>query len=93
MGDTDYFQPLTREDRITVLLYRAGILLSTVIIGISAFIVLGTLRASEPPGPPFMVSGLVLNSMLLALYFSVGLSVFFIHLYIGKFYRTLKKIY
>jgi len=31
--------------------------------------------------------------MLLLLYFSVGLSVFFIHLYVGKFYRLLKKVY
>jgi uncharacterized integral membrane protein len=92
MGDTDYFQPLTREDRITVILYRTGIFVSTLIIGISAFMVFRVLQ-SHINSFPFISSGLVLNVMLLVLYFSVGLSVFFIHLYIGKFYRVLKKIY
>ena len=93
MGDTKLFQPLTREDKITVFLYRAGIFLSTLIISISAFIIFKSLPADATQGFPFIISGLSLNIMLLVLYFSVGLSVFFIHLYIGQFYRTLKKIY
>ena len=93
MGDTKLFQPLTREDKITVFLYRAGIFLSTLIISISAFIIFKSLQADATQGFPFIISGLSLNIMLLVLYFSVGLSVFFIHLYIGQFYRTLKKVY
>ena len=93
MGDTKLFQPLTREDKITVFLYRAGIFLSTLIISISAFIIFKSLQADDTQVLPFIISGLSLNIMLLVLYFSVGLSVFFIHLYIGQFYRTLKKIY
>ncbi|PKL51795.1 MAG: hypothetical protein CVV37_04640 [Nitrospira bacterium HGW-Nitrospira-1] len=93
MGDTNLFQTLTKEDKITVVLYRTGIFLSTLIISISAFIVFKSLQAADTQVFPFIISGLSLNVMLLVLYFSVGLSVFFIHLYIGKFYRALKKIY
>lgn len=92
MGEKNYFQPLTKEDKITVVLYRAGILLSAVILGFSAFIVFKSLPGAGEE-IPFIISGLSLNILLLILYFSVGLSVFFIHLYIGKFHRILKKIY
>jgi len=93
MGDTNLFQPLTKEDKITVVLYRAGLLLSMLIISISAFIVFRSLQSDDTQAFPFIISGLSLNILLLALYFCIGLSVFFIHLYIGKFYRVLKKIY
>jgi len=93
MGDTNYFQPLTREDRITVILYRTGIFISTLTIGIAGFMLIRVLQFNGPQAFSFISSGLVLNIMLLVLYFSVGLSVFFIHLYIGKFYRVLKRIY
>jgi uncharacterized integral membrane protein len=93
MGDTTYYQPLTKEDKITVILYRTGIFLSAAIIGLCAFLVFKGLQNDGTQDFPFIVSGLSLNILLLILYFSVGLSVFFIHLYIGKFYRTLKKIY
>ncbi|MDH4231409.1 MAG: DUF2301 domain-containing membrane protein [Nitrospirota bacterium] len=91
MGEKNYFQPLTKEDKITVVLYRTGIFLSALILSLAAFIVFKSL----PGGGdfPFIISGLSLNILLLILYFSVGLSVFFIHLYIGKFHRILKKIY
>jgi len=93
MGDTNLFQPLTKEDKITVFLYRTGIFLSTLIISISAFIIFKSLQPDDTQVFPFIISGISLNIMLLVLHFSVGLSVFFIHLYIGKFYRVLKKIY
>ena len=93
MGDTNVFQPLTKEDKITVFLYRTGIFLSTLIISTSAFIIFKSLQPDDSQIFPFIISGLSLNIMLLVLYFSVGLSVFFIHLYIGQFYRTLKKVY
>ena len=38
MGDYQQFQPLTREDRITTILYRSGIFLSAVLMTIAAFI-------------------------------------------------------
>jgi uncharacterized integral membrane protein len=93
MGDTNLFQPLTKEDKITVFLYRTGIFLSTLIIGISAFIIFKSLQSDGTQVFPFIISGFSINILLLVLYFSVGLSVFFIHLYIGQFYRTLKKVY
>lgn len=89
MGDYQQFQPLTKEDRITTLLYRTGIFLSAMLIAIAAFIAIS-------PGMrdwPLIYTGLGANIIIVSLYFSVGLSVFFIHLYIGKFHRILKKIY
>ena len=32
MGETEYFQPLTPGDKISVILYRAGIVLSTLLV-------------------------------------------------------------
>jgi uncharacterized integral membrane protein len=92
MGEKAYFQPLTKEDKITVILYRTGIFLSALVMAIYAYIAFESSRLG-PEAYPSVVSGLTLNILLLILYFSVGLSVFFIHLYIGKFYRILKKVY
>jgi len=93
MGERSYYQPLTREDKITVILYRVGIFLSTVTICISA--VLAVLGLTDPDviNYPVVYSGLAVDILLLILYFSIGLSVFFIHLYVGRFHRVLKKIY
>lgn len=89
MGEKEFFQPLTREDKITVVLYRIGILLSALIIALAAFIAVKSGSQAYSP----IVSGKTMNILLLLLYLSVGISVFFIHLYVGKFYRVLKKIY
>ncbi len=93
MGETEIFQPLTREDKITVVLYRIGIFISTVIISVSALIAVKTVRSPDILDIPIIYSGLAANLLILSLYFSTGLSVFFIHLYVGKFYRLLKRIY
>ena len=93
MGEKSDFQPLTREDKITVIFYRAGIVMSAVVLCISAFLALKTRYGSDLQNYPMITSGLVMNILLLSLYFGAGLSVFFIHLYIGKFHRVLKKIY
>lgn len=82
MGETQPFQPLTREDRITVVLYRTGIVLSALVVCFSAFI---AYRG--------VATGALMITLLLLLYCSIGLSVYFIHLYVGKFHRMLKKIY
>ncbi|HYQ47561.1 MAG TPA: DUF2301 domain-containing membrane protein [Thermodesulfovibrionales bacterium] len=93
MGDTAVFQPLTREDRISVLLYRTGIVLSTIFLVTGAVLAIATSGAHDMRGIRPPLSGLAANILILSLYFSTGLSVFFIHLYIGKFHRVLKKIY
>ncbi|MDO8746724.1 MAG: DUF2301 domain-containing membrane protein [Thermodesulfovibrionales bacterium] len=88
MGEQQIFQPLTKEDKVTVVIYRVGIVLSAVIISLGAYIMLSSLKyqADVPISIKF-------NILLISLYISVGLSVFFIHLYISKFKRTLKKLY
>ncbi|MBI5633774.1 MAG: hypothetical protein HZA15_09885 [Nitrospirae bacterium] len=93
MGEYQQFQPLTKEDKITTVLYRSGIFLSTVLIAIAAFLAVSALLSTDILDLPLIYSGLGANIIILSLYFSVGLSVFFIHLYIGKFHRILKKIY
>jgi uncharacterized integral membrane protein len=93
MGERAYYQPLTREDKITVVLYRTGILLSAAIICIAAFLAVLALEKSDIIEYRPIYSGLAVDLLLLSLYFSVGLSVFFIHLYVGKFHRILKKLY
>jgi len=88
MGDKQVFQPLTREDKITVVLYRAGIVLSAVIMIGLAFLLA---RASLDPGTA--LSSPSADILAYGLYASVGVSVFFIHLYVGRFKRYLKYLY
>jgi len=47
MGETETFQPLTREDRITVILYRAGIVLSTVFMAASSVLAVASVRSPD----------------------------------------------
>jgi len=86
MGEKYYFQPLTKKDKITVVLYRLGIVLSAIIIAIAAYMLFNSSKYN-PPVPPLV------NILLISLYISVGMSVLFIHLYVSKFKRTLIKIY
>lgn len=88
MGEQQIFQPLTKEDKVTVVIYRIGIALSAIIISLAAYMMLNSLKHT-----PDASSNLKFNVLLISLYISVGLSVFFIHLYISKFKKTLKKLY
>ncbi|MCX5717196.1 MAG: DUF2301 domain-containing membrane protein [Nitrospirae bacterium] len=88
MGEQQIFQPLTKEDKVTVVIYRIGIVLSAVIISLAAYMMLNSLKH-----PADSSLSLKFNILLFSLYISVGMSVFSIHLYIGKFKRILKKIY
>jgi len=88
MGERQVFQPLTREDKITVVLYRIGIVLSTALIAGLAF---RMARASS--GPDMLCCDRPADILLYGLYASVGMSVFFIHLYIRKFHTYLKYLY
>ncbi len=87
MGEKVVFQPLTREDRITVVLYRAGIVLSAVITSVLAFLLAASSRSSTTLVSPSA------DVLAYGLYASVGMSVFFIHLYVGKFKKYLKNLY
>ena len=85
MGSKEVFQPLTREDTITVVLYRTGIVISAIIMSGLAFLLSSVSnRLLSSPEADFLLYGL---------YASVGMSVFFIHLYIGKFKTYLKNLY
>jgi len=84
MGSQQVFQPLTREDKITVVLYRIGIILSALIISSLAYL----LSIANP-----LVNNAHIDILGYALFASVGMSVFFIHLYIGKFKTFLKNLY
>ncbi len=88
MGEKQAFQPLTGEDRITVVLYRAGIVISTVIVAAMAYLLLAAsaLSGADAVSPSADI-------LAYALYASVGMSVFFIHLYVGRFKKFLKNLY
>jgi len=88
MGDKQVFQPLTREDKITVVLYRVGIVLSAIIM--SGLAMLLVMASSMSNRARFSLS---VDILIYGLYASVGMSVVFIHLYIGKFKRYLKNLY
>jgi len=88
MGSKQVFQPLTREDKITVVLYRAGIVLSAISISGLAY-----LLATAAPDSGARSISLFADILAYGLYASVGMSVFFIHLYIGKFKTFLKNLY
>ena len=44
MGEKQVFQPLTREDKITVVLYRVGIVLTAIIMSVLAYLSVGGAR-------------------------------------------------
>jgi uncharacterized integral membrane protein len=92
MGEKNLFQQLTTADKITVVLYRMGIVLSAGIIGMLGFLAGSSLFIGNN-AHPVLQNGTAMAVLLFCLYFSIGLSVFFIHLYVGKFYRFLKRIY
>jgi len=88
MGEREYFQPLTPGDKISVILYRVGIALSALFILAGAFFLSNASRYQEYTSFVFLT-----NVLLILLYAAVGISVFLIHLYVGKFHRALKKLY
>ena len=82
MGERQVFQPLTREDKITVVLYRVGIVLSAIIMASLAYLLAtASLRTAAA------------NILGYSLHASVGMSVFFIHLYIRKIKTYLVGLY
>ncbi len=88
MGEKQVFQPLTREDKVTVVLYRAGIVLAAIIIAALAFLV-----ASVSSDAGRSHNSMPADILAYGLYASVGMSVFFIHLYVGRIKVYLKNMY
>ena len=88
MGQKQEFQPLTREDKITVVLYRIGIVICAIIMNVLA--ALGVTASANSRGAS---AGPSAEILIYGLYASIGISVFFIHLYIGKIKGYLKNLY
>lgn len=88
MGEKDLFQPLTKEDKISVALYRTGIVVSAILISIIAYMLLNASHYQNAAAISIKA-----NIILILLYASIGTSVFFIHLYISKFHKFLKRVY
>lgn len=88
MGETGIFQPLTREDKLTVILYRTGIVMTAAILAIIGY---ASLEKLSYPDVQTVAPGLSLA--LILLYISTGISVFSIHLYISRIHRILKILY
>jgi uncharacterized integral membrane protein len=86
MGEGEFFQPLTSRDKISVIVYRTGIVLSMFLLIAGAFL---SLYGVQSRGHISEVA----NALLLLLYAAVGMSVFLIHLYVSKFHRALKTLY
>lgn len=87
MGERQAFQPLTRNDRITVRLYRTGIVMSSLIItGLAVILGAHPDSGASPAGPWADILGY-------GLYASTGICVFFIHLYVGRLKKYLKNLY
>ncbi len=88
MGEKQIFQSLTREDKITVVLYRVGIVLSAIFIaGLAWFLRIASSNINTSLISPSS------DILTYGLYISVGMSVFFIHLYIGQFKKYLRNLY
>jgi len=87
MGEKQTFQPLTRQDRITVVLYRTGIVLSAALIAGLASVQAASVGAAGAH------AGVLADGLLYGLHASVGLCVIFIHLYVGKFKTFLIGLY
>jgi uncharacterized integral membrane protein len=88
MGEKQVFQPLTREDKITVVLYRAGIVVSAIVMSGLAYLLATASSQVIPAG-----SNPQADLLAYGLFAAVGMSVFFIHLYIRKFHTYLKYLY
>lgn len=78
-------QPLTLKDRVSVILYRTGILLSALVMLCTSIFML----SYEPESWGSGISGI----FLLLLYLFTGLSVLNIHLYMGSLRRFLRGMY
>ncbi|KJR40421.1 hypothetical protein MCHI_003676 [Candidatus Magnetoovum chiemensis] len=79
---------LTRSDRISVYLYRGSIAATGVLLILLSFTWL--LHIAKVVS---VINDAYLTLLLLLFYTTAGTSVFFLHLYIGKLHRFLKKLY
>ncbi|RMG74576.1 MAG: hypothetical protein D6710_01375 [Nitrospirae bacterium] len=93
MGEKIIYQPLTTWDKVSVVLYRGGIVIFSLVI-----FLLGLLSTIKWKGVGWSsvlehTDLRFLNSVLYLLYVTVGISVFTIHLYLKRFRRFIRGLY
>lgn len=93
MGEKTVFQPLSSKERMSVILYRTGILLSAILLSLGAFLFIKDYAGGDWQKPGSSMPGYGVTLYILSLYLAVGMSVFFIHLYVAKFRKFLKRLY
>ncbi len=93
MGEKTVFQPLSSKERMSVILYRTGILLSAILLSLGAFLFIKDYAGADWRKPGSSMPGYGVTFYILSLYLAVGMSVFFIHLYVAKFRIFLKRLY
>jgi len=81
MGSYIEYQPLTLWDKVSVVVYRLGILGTAVVLSVGAYLI------------GWGGEGLPIDSLLFAIYITAGLSVFSIHLYMRRLKRNLIGLY
>jgi uncharacterized integral membrane protein len=93
MGEQIIYQPLSTRDRISVIIYRTGIILSTVLLGLGGVLLNKHYGFNEWQKVNEISSGYGVTTYIVALYLTVGLSVFTIHLYVKRFRNLIKGLY
>ncbi len=83
MGEKLQFQPLTLYDKISVVIYRTGIVISALLLLLGGFFLFWH----------GMISSEHLSVFIVLLYVSVGLSVATIHIYVKRFRRFIRGLY
>ncbi|UCG77210.1 MAG: hypothetical protein JSV21_06335 [Nitrospirota bacterium] len=88
MGERELYQPLTKHDKLTVVLYRTGIVLTAILLSVMTIGLYSVTDLTDDRG-----IGVGFALLTVALYIAVGLSVMFIHLYVSRFHTFLKRLY
>jgi uncharacterized integral membrane protein len=92
MAEKEVFQPLTLWDKVSVILYRAGILISSLLLFAGGVILVFSFDKSSWLTLEIKNERAFLF-FLLCLYLSVGISVATIHLYAKRFRRLIRFLY
>lgn len=93
MGDETIYQPLTKREKVSVLIYRSGIATATILLAAGGFLALREYGFHDWKRAADLEYGYGVTLFILALYISAALSVFTIHLYVKKFRRLIKLLY
>ncbi len=93
MGEKIVYQPLTTWDKVSVVLYRTGIVVFSAMLVYMGIYTMLHWRGISWTEVSAITDKKGLDILVYTLYFSVGLSVFTIHLYVKRFRRFIKALY